>query len=131
MGIRIAGQAENRHVYSSRSMIKSQKLMLFAAVLFAAFTMQPSAKADTFGARSNEFTIDFVDIGNAARARRPAGPGGTRVVKLASSAHHGPGCAWRSPQSDGGFSPARGESLQKRRSSQHPYDFRCNAATDL
>jgi hypothetical protein len=116
LGIRIAGQAENRHVYSSRSVIMSQTLMPFVAVLFAAFTTQPSAKADTFGTRNNEFTIDFVDIGNAARARRPAGPGGTKVAKLTSSAHHGPGCAWRSLQSDGGFSPARGESLQERRS---------------
>jgi hypothetical protein len=79
LGIRIAGQAENRLVYSSRSMIKSQTLMPFVAVLFAAFTTQPSAKADTFGTRSNEFTIDFVDIGNAAR--RPAGPGGTKSGK--------------------------------------------------
>ncbi len=37
------------------------------AVLFAAFTLniQPTAQADTFGGgTSNEFTIDFVDIGN-------------------------------------------------------------------
>ena len=37
------------------------------AVLFAAFALitQPSARADAFGTSGNEFTIDFVDIGNA------------------------------------------------------------------
>ena len=36
------------------------------AALFAAFTLsiQPSTQADTFGTSGNEFTIDFVDIGN-------------------------------------------------------------------
>ena len=41
-----------------------------AAVLFAAFTLmtQMSAQADTFGTTGNEFTIDFVDVGNAGNA---------------------------------------------------------------
>jgi formylglycine-generating enzyme len=40
------------------------------AVLFAAFTLiiQPSAQADTFGTSGNEFTIDFVNIGNTDNA---------------------------------------------------------------
>ncbi len=41
------------------------------AALLAAFTLsiQPSAQADTFGGgTSNEFTIDFVDIGNTGNA---------------------------------------------------------------
>ena len=48
-------------------MKKSTRL---AAVLFAAFTLniQPSAQADTFGTSGNEFTIDFVNIGNAGNA---------------------------------------------------------------
>ena len=48
-------------------MIKSQTLVPFVAVLFAAVTLsiQPSAQADTWGGgTTNEFTIDFVDIGN-------------------------------------------------------------------
>ena len=41
-----------------------------AAVLTAAFTLniQPAAQADTFGTSGNEFTIDFVSIGNAGNA---------------------------------------------------------------
>jgi formylglycine-generating enzyme len=40
------------------------------AALFAAFTLniQPAAQADTFGTSGNEFTIDFVNIGNAGNA---------------------------------------------------------------
>ncbi len=40
------------------------------AVLFTALTLiiQPSAQADTFGTSGNEFTIDFVNIGNAGNA---------------------------------------------------------------
>jgi hypothetical protein len=41
------------------------------AALLAAFTLniQPSAQADTFGGgTSNEFTIDFVAIGNTGNA---------------------------------------------------------------
>jgi len=38
--------------------------------LFAAFTLiiQPSVQADTFGTSGNEFSIDFVDIGNTGNA---------------------------------------------------------------
>jgi formylglycine-generating enzyme required for sulfatase activity len=40
------------------------------AVFFAAitFSIQASVQADTFGTSGNEFTIDFVDIGNAGNA---------------------------------------------------------------
>ena len=40
------------------------------AALFAAFTLsvQSSAQADTFGTSGNEFTIDFVNIGNTGNA---------------------------------------------------------------
>jgi len=43
---------------------------LCAAFVFAAFTLIPhiSAQADTFGTSGNEFTIDFVNIGNAGNA---------------------------------------------------------------
>ncbi len=42
----------------------------FVAVLFAAVTLiiQPSAQADTFGTSGNEFTIDFVNIGDTSNA---------------------------------------------------------------
>jgi len=55
-------------------MKKSTRL---AAVLFAAFTLniQPSAQADTFGTSGNEFTIDFVNIGNAGNAADTTGYG--------------------------------------------------------
>jgi formylglycine-generating enzyme required for sulfatase activity len=51
-------------------MIKSQMVMPFVAVLFAVITLsiQPSAQADTFGTSGNEFTIDFVNIGNTGNA---------------------------------------------------------------
>ena len=51
-------------------MIKSQTLMPFVAGLFAVITinLQPSAQADTFGTSGNEFTVDFVNIGNAGNA---------------------------------------------------------------
>jgi len=51
-------------------MIKSQMMMPFVAVLFAVITinLQPSAQADTFGTSGNEFTIDFVNIGNLDNA---------------------------------------------------------------
>jgi len=44
--------------------------MPFVAVLFAVITinLQPFAQADTFGTSGNEFTIDFVNIGNAGNA---------------------------------------------------------------
>jgi formylglycine-generating enzyme len=48
-----------------------------AAVLFAAFTLtiQPAAQADTFGTSGNEFTIDFVNIGNTGNAADTTGYG--------------------------------------------------------
>ena len=47
------------------------------AVFFAAFTLsiQPSAQADTFGTSGNEFTIDFVNIGNAGNVADTTGYG--------------------------------------------------------
>jgi formylglycine-generating enzyme required for sulfatase activity len=46
------------------------KRSYLVAALFAAFTLiiQPSAQADTFGTSGNEFTIDFVNIGNTGNA---------------------------------------------------------------
>jgi formylglycine-generating enzyme required for sulfatase activity len=67
----LAGQAANRWFYFPRFMIKSLTLMPLVGVLFAAVTLsiQPSAQADTWGGgTTNEFTIDFVDIGNAGNA---------------------------------------------------------------
>ena len=48
-----------------------------AAVLFAAFTLtiQPAAHADTFGTSGNEFTIEFVNIGNTSNAADTTGYG--------------------------------------------------------
>ena len=45
-------------------------MVSFAAVLFAAFTLniESAAQADSFGTSGNEFTIDFVTIGNAGNA---------------------------------------------------------------
>ena len=47
------------------------------AVLFAAFALiiQPSVQADTFGTSGNEFTIDFVGIGNTSNAADTTGYG--------------------------------------------------------
>jgi formylglycine-generating enzyme required for sulfatase activity len=47
------------------------------AALFAAFTLniQPSALADTFGTSGNEFTINFVNIGNTGNAADTTGYG--------------------------------------------------------
>ena len=44
----------------------SRLFSAIVAVLFAALTLiiQPSVQADTFGTSGNEFTIDFVNIGN-------------------------------------------------------------------
>ena len=55
-------------------MKKSTRL---AAVLTAAFTLniQPAAQADTFGTSGNEFTIDFVSIGNTGNAADTTGYG--------------------------------------------------------
>jgi formylglycine-generating enzyme required for sulfatase activity len=48
-----------------------------AAVVCVAFTLmtQLSAQADTFGTNGNEFTIDFVNIGNAGNAADTTGYG--------------------------------------------------------
>ena len=48
----------------------NQMFPSIVAVLFAAFTLiiQPSTQADTFGTSGNEFTIDFVAIGNTGNA---------------------------------------------------------------
>ena len=55
--------------------MKVHSASFVVAVLFAAFTysIQASAQADTFGTSGNEFTIDFVDIGNAGNAADTAG----------------------------------------------------------
>ena len=56
---------------SPQALLMNQMFPSIVAVLFAAFTLsiQPSAQADTFGGgTSNEFTIDFVDIGNTGNA---------------------------------------------------------------
>jgi len=47
-----------------------RSMVSFAAVLFAALTLniEPAAQADLFGTSGNEFTIDFVSIGNAGNA---------------------------------------------------------------
>ena len=48
----------------------NQMFPSIVAVLFTALTLiiQPSAQADTFGTSGNEFTIDFVGIGNTGNA---------------------------------------------------------------
>ena len=50
--------------------MKSRAYSSSVAALFAAATLmtQMSAQADTFGTSGNEFTIDFVDIGNTGNA---------------------------------------------------------------
>ena len=50
--------------------MKSPARSSIVAALFAAVTLsiQSSAQADTFGTSGNEFTIDFVNIGNAGNA---------------------------------------------------------------
>jgi len=57
--------------------MRTRPAALFVAALFAAFTIttQPSAQADTFGTSGNEFTIDFVNIGNAGNAADTTGYG--------------------------------------------------------
>ena len=52
-------------------------LFTIVAALFAAFTLniQPAAQADTFGTSGNEFTIDFVNIGNTGNAADTTGYG--------------------------------------------------------
>ena len=45
-------------------------LLPVVGLLFAVFSLSAptAAQADTFGTSGNEFTIDFVDIGNAGNA---------------------------------------------------------------
>ena len=59
------------------SNMKPPTVSTIVAALFAAFTLsyQPSAQADTFGTSGNEFTIDFVNIGNAGNAADTTGYG--------------------------------------------------------
>ena len=57
-----------------------------AAVLFAAFTfISNPAQADTFGTSGNEFTIDFVNIGNAGNAADTTGYGAVPYEYRAST----------------------------------------------
>jgi hypothetical protein len=56
---------------SPQALLMNQMFPSIVAVLFAAVTLsiQPSAQADTFGGgTTNEFTIDFVNIGNTGNA---------------------------------------------------------------
>jgi formylglycine-generating enzyme required for sulfatase activity len=57
--------------------MKPSPAITIVAALFAAFTLniQPAAQADTFGTSGNEFTIDFVNIGNAGNAADTTGYG--------------------------------------------------------
>ena len=56
--------------WSPQALLMNQMFPSIVAVFFTAFTLiiQPSAQADTFGTSSNEFTIDFVNIGNTGNA---------------------------------------------------------------
>lgn len=62
--------------------MKLQTSLLDVVVLFAAsaFIVHPSAQADTFGTPGNEFTIDFVNIGNAGNAADTTGYGAVPYV---------------------------------------------------
>ena len=57
-------------VLSPQALLMNQMFPSIVAVLFAAFTLinQPSTQADTFGTSGNEFTVDFVNIGNTGNA---------------------------------------------------------------
>jgi len=57
--------------------MKPPTVFTMVATLFAAFTLtiQPSAQADTFGTSGNEFTINFINIGNAGNAADTTGYG--------------------------------------------------------
>ena len=67
--------------------MRTRPAALFVAALFAAFTIttQPSAQADTFGTSGNEFTIDFVNIGNAGNAADTTGYGAVPYEYRASA----------------------------------------------
>jgi hypothetical protein len=64
-----------------------RSIVSFAAVLFAAFTLniEPAAQADLFGTSGNEFTIDFVSIGNAGNAADTTGYGAVPYEYRAST----------------------------------------------
>jgi formylglycine-generating enzyme required for sulfatase activity len=53
-----------------QALVMNRLFPSIVAALFAAFTLsiQPSVQADTFGTSGNEFTIDFVNIGNTGNA---------------------------------------------------------------
>ena len=55
---------------SPQALLMNQMFPSIVVVLFAAvaLSIQPSAQADTFGTSGNEFTINFVNIGNAGNA---------------------------------------------------------------
>ena len=56
--------------WSPQALLMNHMFPSIVAVLFTALTLviQPSAQADTFGTSGNEFTIDFVGIGNTGNA---------------------------------------------------------------
>ncbi len=62
---------------SPQASLMNRLFSSIVAVLFAAFTVsiKPSAQADTFGTTGNEFTIDFVNIGNTGNAADTTGYG--------------------------------------------------------
>jgi hypothetical protein len=62
---------------SPQALLMNQMFPSIVAVLFAAVTLiiQPSVQADTFGTSGNEFTIDFVNIGNTGNAADTTGYG--------------------------------------------------------
>ena len=64
-----------------------RSIVSFAAVLFAAFTLniEPAAQADLFGTSGNEFTIDFVNIGNTGNAADTTGYGAVPYEYRAST----------------------------------------------
>ena len=65
----------------------NQMFPSIVAVLFAALALiiQPFAQADTFGTSGNEFTIDFVNIGNAGNAADTTGYGAVPYEYRAST----------------------------------------------
>jgi sulfatase modifying factor 1 len=74
-----AGDGKNACVGRGGANYRRKKMKLcsaftIVAALFAAFTLsiQPSALADTFGTSGNEFTIDFVNIGNTGNTHNSA-----------------------------------------------------------
>ena len=72
---------------SPQALLMNQMFPSIVAVLFAAVTLiiQPFAQADTFGTSGNEFTIDFVNIGNAGNAADTTGYGAVPYEYRAST----------------------------------------------